>query len=216
MGVFGHFGGFSAFWGSSVIPFQGDLCRIWGYPPKPYIPPYTRYTPHFVPKIRKIRNFILSRLGELLNTLQNVHPRGAPGPPRGGPPGGSPPPPAGIPSRGVGGWLGIPAYSPSVFPQPLFPRDVRGGLFRTQTSLSTRFDQRQVLTHTLTRDWVPSSSQSLRPRHLGRSRGLSHFAPTGWGISSLAGAFPSGGFSPSVYPHQWFPPAFGFTLHGGW
>ena len=104
LGVFGHFGGFSAFWGSSVIPFQGDLCRIWGYPPKPYIPPYTRYTPHFVPKIRKIRNFILSRLGELLNTLQNVHPRGAPAPPRGAPQGGAPPAPGWYTLQG-GWWM---------------------------------------------------------------------------------------------------------------
>ena len=143
--------------------------------------------------MQKIRNFILSRLGELLNTLQNVHPPGAPGPRRGAPPGGSPRPRSVYPPGGlVDGW-GYPSTPTVVFPQPLFPRDVRCGLFRTQTSLSTRFDQRQVLTHTLTRDWVPSSSQSLRPRHLWRSRGLSHFAPTGWGISSLAGAFPSGG-----------------------
>ena len=132
-------------------------------------------------------------------------PRG-PRAPAGGPPrGGSPRPRSVYPPRGVGGWLGIPTglcIPPTQLPQPLFPRVVSGGLFRTQTSLSTRFDQRQVLTHTLTREWVPSSSHSLRPRHLGRSRGLSHFAPTGWGISSLAGAIPSSVFSPSVYPHQ--------------
>ena len=45
----------------------------------------------------KIGGEILSRLGELLNTLQNVHPRGVPGGPRGRPwrgrPRGSPPGP---------------------------------------------------------------------------------------------------------------------------
>ena len=127
---------------------------------------------------------------------------GAPRAPRGPPAGG---PPECLPPQG-GWWMAGEAFgyrhqSARRFPNLLPPR-CRCGLFRTQTSLSTRFDQRQVLTHTLTREWVPSSSHSLRPRHLGRSRGLSHFAPTGWGISSLAGAFPSGGFSPSVYPRQ--------------
>ena len=131
-------------------------------------------------------------------------PRG-PRAPAGGPPRGGPPAP-GLYTLQGGWWMAGDTHrsmhTPTQLPQPLFPRVVSGGLFRTQTSLSTRFDQRQVLTHTLTREWVPSSSHSLRPRHLGRSRGLSHFAPTGWGISSLAGAIPSSVFSPSVYPHQ--------------
>ena len=207
-------GGFRAPRGSFLIPFLRDFRRFWGVPPSPiYTPLYPVYPP-FCPKNRKNPKFHFVPTGRVIKYPRKCTPPGGPGPPPGGPPGGSPRPRSVYPPGGlVDGW-GYP-YTPTVvFPQPLFPRDVRCGLFRTQTSLSTRFDQRQVLTHTLTRDWVPSSYQSLRPRHLGRSRGLSHFAPTGWGISSLAGAFPSGGFSPSVYPREWFSPAFGFTLSG--
>ena len=185
-----------------------------GVPPDSISPPVYPVYPPELEKSRKNRNFILSRLGELLNPLRNVHPRGAPGPP-GGPPQGGPPAPGLYTPQG-GWWMAGEAlgYTPCLSPQPLFPRDASGGLFRTRTSLSTRFAAPMVLTHTLTREWVPSSSHSLRPRHLGRSRGLSHFAPTGWGISVLAGAIPSGGFSPSVYPREWFSPAFGFTPTG--
>ena len=97
LGGFRDLGGFWPFWGFSasfLIPFR---LFLGGSPPPPLSTPHTPYTPqipHFVPEIRKNRNFILSRLGELLNTLQNVHPRGPPGPPgapRRGPPGMSTP-----------------------------------------------------------------------------------------------------------------------------
>ena len=73
-----------------------SLIGTWGGSPK-------------CPKMAKNRNFSLSRMGELLNTRQNVHflPPGLPGRP---PPGGAP----GAPSGGVpGGAPGSPPQTPS-------------------------------------------------------------------------------------------------------
>ena len=104
-------GGKSAFW--------GVLGGFWGRSRgDPYTPPGGA-CPGGGKKVP-----ILSRLGELLNTLQNVHPRGPGGPP-GTPPLGGPPepardiPPPSVPhpqGGGTDGWASgvwVPSNSPS-------------------------------------------------------------------------------------------------------
>ena len=105
-----HFGGF---WGL----LHRALDRIWGGIPGGVFPA------QFVPKMAK-KKFNLSRLGELLNTLRNVHPRppgggrrGAPGGPPGGPPGG------GSPGWVSGGVQGPPDMTPRYGPPDIPPED---------------------------------------------------------------------------------------------
>ena len=104
----GHFGGFSGL-------LHRALDRIWG------VSRGGRFPAQFVPKMAK-KKFNLSRLGELLNTLRNVHPR-PPGGVPGGPPGGAP---RGPPGGGSWGWVsggvqGPPDMTPLDNPRRITP-----------------------------------------------------------------------------------------------
>merc|ERR1712240_357161 len=88
-------------------------------------------------KSRKNRNSILSRLGELLNTLENVHP---PGP--GGPPGGPP-----RPRLPPGGAPQTPLVYPQGFCLPLPPGRVCFGSANPWAA-GTAGKPRRVLTDT--------------------------------------------------------------------
>ena len=107
--------------GRAVLgPFGGLLHRaldwIWGGIPGGV------FVAQFVPKSGK-KKFNLSRLGELLNTLRNVHPRppgGAAGGAPGGPPGGTPW--RGVPGVGQQGVQGPPDIDPPDIPPEDNPR----------------------------------------------------------------------------------------------
>ena len=102
----GHFGGFSGL-------LHRALDRIWG------VSRGGRFPAQFVPKMAK-KKFNLSRLGELLNTLRNVHPR-PPGGVPGGPPGGAP---RGPPGGGSWGWVsGGVQGPPDMTPLDIPPED---------------------------------------------------------------------------------------------
>ena len=106
------------------------------------------------------RRAILSRLGELLNTLQNVHPPG------GGGPGGAPRGPSwGAPHGG-------PIWHPQPAPFCVPPRYPSAGLFRIHDTHRVWVSSRLVLTHTDTLYAVgpPHPTDAYRERrHLPRS-----------------------------------------------
>ena len=123
-------------------------------------------------KSRKIRNSILSRLGELLNTLRNVHP---PGPPGGPPGGGSPGAPICLPP---GGWYTPGGSLSPVSASELFPihMPVRTGTSRPVVTArmppavgaprppNLSPPTRVLSAPLLTLRWTPRRSESVRRR----------------------------------------------------
>ena len=154
----------------------------------------------------------MSRLGELLNTLQNVHPRGArgaPGAPRGAPLGGPPGDPDSPPLRGYPPGSDSPAQS-ARFPNLVPPRrpSVRS-VSDPQTFAASSVRPGRSSQTLMTRAWVPSPPPMLLRigDHLPRVTGASRVEQlAGWGDGSLAGAFTPGVFSPAFGDYLFHPP----------
>ena len=174
-------------------------------------------------KIPKNRNFILSRLGELLNTLRKCTPGGPPGRPGG--PGGPPGPPRGP----------IPPSEPPKCPGvPPKPSEGFGRVPRVESRLhGVRLRQSSQLARVWSRDSC-SAISSPRSRYLAWKGGRrSVYAPSPptppaggcvdrrlrlWPCMVLhlrctsltegkrRGGTPAdaAGYSPLVFPHEWF------------